>query len=100
MEGVGRAIKKFHSTESLRYLTPEELRLLPKEFLICYATRDISDVWKKLPIELQNDPEMQLYQRCWRHNFFLGKTAFDGPVPMKKFCLKCLEDQSCAERST
>lgn len=95
MDKVNKAIADFHSqmmNGDVRKLSPEEVKYLPKQYLMLYGKNQIYKLWNILPIHLQEDMELQWYRPCFQHNYNEDwMDHFDGPRPLRIDCTECRE---------
>lgn len=87
---LAKSLQIFYELKSLKYMRPEDIACLSKDFILLFAWQDIDDVWDKLPVEMQRDTYIMNYQRCRKHCLTLNaQDVFDGPIPLKKNCPEC-----------
>lgn len=66
---VEKAIVKFYScNKKLNTFTEEELKALPKAFLIHVAANAVKKIWDKVPGEWTQDPVLSELQTCSLHH--------------------------------
>lgn len=84
------SINAYFEKKHLYFMTKEELKLLPKSFIIHLAKNEIEFAWKLLPNHLVEDKDILQYRRCKGHSYLpRRRTCFDGPNPFKKDCPEC-----------
>lgn len=85
-------LKSFNRSASLKTMKTEDIRLLPKMFILSFACNDIDDVWDNLPEEMQKDKDIMRYRRCYKHHKIstnMDSDDYDGPTPFIKNCHMC-----------
>lgn len=84
-----------NSGHNITELGEEELRYMPKNYLLKYLKNYISVFWEKLPENLKADPEVQEHHRCLEHyNQPWQRVHIDGPAPKIKDCSECKKNRT------
>lgn len=86
----------FENGGILKNMLNEEIALLPMDFVMVYASNEISNEWHRFPQEWTFNSVFQTYQTCWAHNLLWPNDNCDittSRVPMIKDCNKCKENK-------
>jgi len=98
---MNKSLQTFFKTNSLIYMSENELSYLPKEVIIGCASEQIPYVWSKLPTSLQNDSDIKKYLYCTDHYQTVDSNDVnDGPPPRRIFCCYCnIKDNQITSRN-
>lgn len=89
LKKINDAIKTYKKFKRLCSLSEEEIRCLPREYLLNHVNYfDRFQAWNKLPNYIREDEEFKKELPCFKH-YNTGRTHIDGPPPRKSVCRKC-----------
>lgn len=86
-----QAYRKYWNRGVTLEFTDEEIAAIPKEMYMIILSREVDDLWCRLPGEYREDVKMQKYRRCWQH-YNTGRDHVEGPPPMRKDCIECMRE--------
>lgn len=75
--------------KDLNKMSAEEIKHLPKFFILEFAKDSIDDIFDILPWNLRKDPDVLAYRRCQEHWNTSSGDETEGPLPFIKDCALC-----------
>lgn len=80
-----RSYEIFYELKNLQLMSAEDIKHLPKHFLINYAAESIDAAWDKIPETLKSDNDMLMCLKCRLHDHSEKRV-----LPMVKNCKFCI----------